>query len=152
MRRPYIILLIVVGVALFLVVSALLARALSVGGAEDSAITALVKAEARGDRSGVIALISNCRKEPACLARATTVSTTLRRAGPVSIAQIQPSSGFSLGATLGTARVAWLAGGSLPRVQCLRVRHAGSVLSGFRVELLEVSARIRTNAECPKRF
>ncbi|HEX8975801.1 MAG TPA: hypothetical protein VF781_04745 [Solirubrobacteraceae bacterium] len=152
MRRARVIVLVVVGVALFLVISALLARVLSVGGAEDSAITALVRAEARGDRAAVQAAITGCARRPACQARAASVAATLKRAGTVQIVQIQPSAGFSLGATTGTARVVWLAGGSLPRVQCVRVRRAGGVLAGYRVQLLEVSARIRTNADCPAHY
>ncbi|HEY2005746.1 MAG TPA: hypothetical protein VGG87_04820, partial [Solirubrobacteraceae bacterium] len=70
MRRLTLIGLIVVGVAVFLVISALLARALSVGGAEDSALTSLVRAEARGDQAAVIAEISDCARQPACQARA----------------------------------------------------------------------------------
>jgi hypothetical protein len=152
MRRLYVISLIGLGLILFLVVSALLARALSVGGAEDSAITELVKAEAGGNQRGVVSDIFGCRTDPACRSRATAITASLRRAGSVSIIQIQPSTGFSLGGTLGTARVAWLAGGSLPRVQCVRVRHSGDVLQGFRVELLRVSVRIRSNADCPPRY
>ncbi len=152
MRRAYILSLIGAGLILFLVLSALLTRGLSVGSAEDSAITDLVKAEASGDPHAVIADLSGCRSNPACEARAAQVAAALRRPGPVSIIQIQPSSGFSLGATLGTARVAWLVGGSLPRVQCVRVRHAGNVLAGFEVALLQVSVRIRTDAGCPSHF
>jgi hypothetical protein len=57
-----------------------------------------------------------------------------------------------LTATLGTARVAWLVGSSLPIVQCVRVRHAGDVLGGFRIELLAVSRRIKSDAACPAHF
>jgi hypothetical protein len=152
MRRAYLIALIVSGLAVFMVLSALLARALSVGGAEDSAITDLVRAEARGDRAAVVAAITGCRSDAACQARATVVTAALRRPGAVSIIEITPSTGFALGGTLGTARVAWLAGSSLPRVQCVRVRHTGNVLTGFQVQLLKVSVRIRSNADCPGRF
>jgi hypothetical protein len=152
MRRRYVILLIGAGVIVFLVISGLLARAFSVSGAEDSAITSLLKDEARGGRSAVIADIKDCNASAACQARATAVTTTLRRPGSVSIIQIQESAGFSLGPTLGTARVAWLVGGSLPRVQCVRVRHVGNVLDGFKVELLEVSERIPSTHSCPSHF
>ena len=151
MRRVYI-LLIALGVFAFLAISALLARAFSVGGAEDAAITALVTAEAHGDTNAVISLITRCRADATCRTRAASVAGSLRRPGSVSIIQIQESAGFSLGGTLGTARVAWLVGSSLPRVQCLRVRHDGNVISGFRLELLKVSVRIRSNADCPARF
>lgn len=152
MRRARLISMIVVAVILFLVISALLARAFSVGGAENAAITSLVRAEARGDRRAVASAIDGCSASAACQARAAALATRLQHPGSVSIIQLQPSSGFSLGSTLGTARVAWLAGGSLPRVQCIRVRHAGNVLSGFRVQLLEVSRRIAGGSDCPTRF
>jgi hypothetical protein len=152
MRRPYVIASVLVGLLLFLVVSALLARAFSVGGAENAAITDLVRAEARGDTAAVISLISGCRASVSCRAGAAADTAALRRTGAVSIAELNASSNFSLGSTLGTARVAWLAGSSLPRVQCVRVRHAGNVLQGFTIELLKVSARIKSDADCPSRF
>jgi hypothetical protein len=149
MRRRKIASLIVAAVVVFLALSALLTRALSVGGAEDSAIGDLVKAEARGDAGGVIALIDGCRAADSCRARAATNARALHRGGTVSIIQIQPSAGFSLTSTVGTARVAWLVGSSLPRVQCVRVRRAGDVLHGFTVKLLRVSVRIKSNTACP---
>jgi hypothetical protein len=152
MRRRRNILLIVLGVILFLVISALLTRALSVGGAEDTAITDMVKAEARGSVSQVVAAVDGCRRSASCRARAATNTSALKRPGAVSIIQIQSSAGFSLGSTLGTARVAWLVGGSLPIVQCVRVRHAGNVLKGFTIQLVTVSVRIKSDAACPSRF
>ena len=152
MRRRKTVSLIVAGVVVFLVISALLARALSVGGAEDSAITDLVKAEARGDTGGVIGLIDGCSAAVACRARATANTQALRRSGTVSIIQITPSAGFSPTSTTGTARVAWLVGGSLPRVQCLRVRRAGDLLAGFTIQLLRVSVRIPSDRDCPAHF
>jgi hypothetical protein len=152
MRRANKIALILLAIIVFLVISALLTRALSVGGAEDSAVADLVKAEAKGNTAAVISLISGCSSDPACRARAAEVSTTLKAPGSVSIAEMNASSNFSLTSTLGTARVAWLVGSSLPRVQCVRVRHAGNVVSGFRVQLLEVSARIKSDQDCPAHF
>ena len=152
MRRSYVIGLVGLAIVLFLVISAFLARAFSVGDAEQAAITDLVKAEARGDTARVISMVSGCSAEPACRARASALTSTLRHAGAVRIAVINPSSTFSITSTLGTARVAWLAGSSLPRTQCVRVRHAGSVVQGFTVQLLKVSLRIVTDAACPKSF
>jgi hypothetical protein len=152
MRRRNVLLLIVTGVVVFLLVSALLARALSVGGAEDSAITSMIRAEAKGDVPALQSAITGCRADAACQARAVENASSLKRPGSVSIIQIQPSAGFSLSSTVGTARVAWLAGSSLPIVQCVRVRHAGNVLEGFKVELLVVSRRIKTDGDCPSRF
>jgi len=151
-RRSQLLALIALGVALFLFISAVLARAFSVDGAERSAITALVQAEARGDAAGVMDRITNCAAQPSCRARVNSDVTALRRTGSVAILALDTSSGFSLTGSTGTARVAFTVGSSLPIVQCLRVRRAGNVLSGLRVELLELSARIPSNADCPARF
>jgi hypothetical protein len=152
MRRRKLVSLIVLGVVVFLVISALLARGLSVGGAEDAAIGDLVKAEARGDAGAVVALIDGCRAVADCRARATADAAALKRAGAVSVIQITPSAEFSLTGSVSTARVAWLAGGSLPRVQCVRVRRAGNLLEGFTVQLLHVSLRIKSNRDCPAHY
>jgi hypothetical protein len=152
MRRRSVIAAVVLAVVLFLVISALLARAFNVGDAENAAIASLVQAEARGDTDEMISLITGCRTNPACRARAALNAAALRHPGKVGIAEINPSSTFSIGSTEGTARVAWVAGSSLPRVQCLRVRHAGSVLEGFTVQLLTISRRIASDADCPSRF
>jgi hypothetical protein len=151
-RRSYLLILIAAGVVVFLVVSALLARAFSVGGAEQSAITSLLQAEARGDAGAIVARIRDCSPSAACQARARTDAAALRAAGSVSVIKLDSSAGFSLGSTLGTARVAWRVGNGLPIVQCVRVRRAGNVLSGQRVELLEISRRIPSDKACPARY
>ena len=151
MRRLYIV-GIALGVVLFLAISALLARVLSVDGAERSAITTLLQAQARGDATGMIRLIQGCQHDPACQQRAAQNVARLTRPGDVKILELNPSAGFSLSSTLGTARVAWRAGNALPIVQCVRVRRAGNVLSGLHVELLEISARIKTDTSCPAHY
>jgi hypothetical protein len=151
-RRRWVIASIVLGIIVFLAIATLLTRAFNVGDAENAAITSLVQAEARGDTGEVISLITGCAHNAACRARAVANTATLRHPGNVSIAELNPSSSFSITSTLGTARVAWVAGNSLPRVQCLRVRHAGSVVQGFTVQLLVVSRRIASDADCPARF
>jgi hypothetical protein len=145
--------LIAAGIVVFLAISALLARAFSVDSAERSAITALVQAESRGDLAGVMTRVAGCTANPDCRARAEADVAALRHAGTVSILQIDTSSGFSLTGSTGVARVAWTVGASLPRVQCVRVRRAGNVFSGMRVELLELSLRLASaDADCPARF
>jgi hypothetical protein len=151
MRRVYI-LAIVAGIVLFLVISALLARVFSANGAEQSAITALVQAEARGDVNAIIEAITGCRTDAACRQRAAVNAAALQHPGSVSIIQLQPSTSFSLGGTEGTARVAWEVGSSLPIVQCVKVRRAGNPIGGLNVELLVVSRRIASDAACPARF
>jgi hypothetical protein len=151
-RRRNVILLIGLGAVVFVAISGLLARAFSVSGAEDAVITDLVRAEAGGRAGQIVATISGCRNEAACRSRVAQNVAALRRPGGVQIIQITHSAGFSLGGTVGTARVAWLVGSSKPIVQCLRVRHAGDVLQGFQVEVLKLSPRIRSDADCPARF
>ncbi len=151
-RRRWVIASIVLGIIVFLAIATLLTRAFNVGDAENAAITSLVQAEARGDTGEVISLITGCAHNAACRARAAVNTAALRHPGNVSIAEINPSSSFSITSTLGTARVAWVAGNSLPRVQCLRVRHAGSVVQGFTIQLLVVSRRIASDADCPTHF
>jgi hypothetical protein len=150
-RRVYLALLLL-GIALFLAISALLARVLSVDGAERAALTSLVQAEARGDEAGVVSSLRGCATSHACRTRVAGEAAPLRRPGKLTIIQIQTSAGFSLGGTLGTARVAWSAGSSLPIVQCVRVRRAGNAISGLHVELLAITPRIASDSSCPTRF
>jgi len=150
-RRAYFI-AIVAAVVVFIAISALLARVFSANSAEQSAITALVGDEARGDPSAITDAIAGCRAGAACRARAAQLAASLKRPGTVSIIQLQPSTNFSIAGTEGTARVAWNAGGSLPIVQCVRVRRSGNAISGLKVELLVVSRRIKSDTACPGRF
>jgi hypothetical protein len=151
-RRVYV-LAIAAAIIVFLAVSALLARAFSANSAEQSAITSLVKDEARGDTAAVIADIAGCRTDPACRIRAGENTAALKHPGAVSIILLQPSTSFSIAGTLGTARVAWnVTGRPHPIVQCVRVHRTGNVISGLRVDLLEVSRRIASTSACPARF
>jgi hypothetical protein len=152
LRRLTLIVLVVIGLIAFLAISALLARVLSLDGAERAAITTLVQAEARGNAAAMVALIHGCDQSPGCRQRAAQDASELRRPGEVKILTLGPSAGFSLGSTVGTARVAWRAGGALPIVQCVRVRRAGNVLSGLRIQLLEISLKIKGSAACPARY
>ena len=151
MRRLYLS-LIALGMIVFLGVSALLARVWSADGAERSAITQLVKAEARGDQGDVLSHVQRCRESSACRARVAEDVAVLKHPGAVSILQIQASTGFSLTSTTGTARVAWNAGSSLPFVQCVRVRRAGDAVRGLQIELLAISSRIKSDQDCPASF
>ena len=103
----------------------------------------------RGDVSGAVRRLQHCTLEPGCRARMSANIAALKRPGAVSILQLATSTSFSLGTTLGNARVAFRIGNSLPIVQCVRVRRAGNVLSGLRVELLSVTPPMTGNASCP---
>jgi hypothetical protein len=145
-------LLVALGALVFLVISALLARAFSANGAEQSAITDLVKAEAAGNEAGMVARIHGCAQSASCRARAAQDASSLKRSGAVSIINLQPSTSFSIAGNTGTARVAWRAGSSLPIVQCVRVRRSGDVISGLHIQLLELSTRIKSTHQCPARY
>jgi hypothetical protein len=152
MRRAYIV-GIAVAILVFLVISAMLARVFSANGAEQSAITSLVQSEAGGDVNAILGEIQGCRTDPACRTRAAVNAAALKHAGTISIIQLQPSTSFSLGGTEGTARVAWnVASYRFPIVQCVKVRRAGNPISGLRVELLEVSRRIKSDTACPAHY
>jgi hypothetical protein len=146
---PWIIAVVVV----FLVVSAVLARIYTSVTAERSAITALVQDEARGDQAGMLGLLYRCRSSAACRARVALDATSLRRPTPISVLELTVSSSFPLGGEVGTARIAWQpAHGLLPVTQCVHVRYAGNPITGITVELLELSTKIKTSGDCPKRF
>jgi hypothetical protein len=153
-RRSRLLALIALGFVVFAVVSALLARIWSSDSAEQSAVTALLSDEARGDSQALISAIKGCAASPACRARAATDASALRRPGHVSIIEYTPSTGFSLSSTLGTARVVWeVVDETKPITQCVLVRRAGNALSGITIELLKVSLRLkRSDADCPAHY
>jgi hypothetical protein len=152
LRRRTLLSLVALGVLVFLLISALLARAFSANGAEQTAITNLVKAEGAGNQAGMLARIEGCAHSASCRARVAHDAAELKRPGTVSIINLQPSTSFSLSGSTGTARVAWRAGSSLPIVQCVRVRRSGDVISGLHIQLLELSARIKSNRHCPASY
>ena len=92
-------------------------------------MTDLVKAEARGDTAGAATQLQNCSSTADCRARVASNVVAIHHAGSVQILQLEPSTSFSLGSTLGSARIAFRVGDSLPIVQCVRVRRAGNVVS-----------------------
>jgi hypothetical protein len=149
MRRSLRILLVLAGVAVFLLISAGLARVLSANGAERDAIAGLLGAQARGDAAGVIAQIDGCRTRPACRASAAFLAARLRSPGHVKIVRLDPSTSFSLGGTRGVARVVWITPGRTTVVQCVAVRRGGDVLRGLRIELRALSRPIGHQSSCP---
>lgn len=145
-------LIVAVVAAVFIAITVLLARAFTVEGAERSAIEGLLRAQARGDAKAMVDQINGCRQDPRCQVRAREDAAALKRTGKLAILELNPSAGFSLGSTTGTARVAWRAGDSLPVVQCVRVRRAGNLIKGLHVELLKISRRINTSSDCPPTY
>jgi hypothetical protein len=150
-RRTYLA-LIGVAIVLFLLVSGVLARVFSADGAERSAILSLLQTEARGDQNGMLDRIDGCRASAECRARVAHTAAALKHAGSISILTETSSAGFSLTGTTGVARVAWIAGSSLPNVQCVKVRRAGDAVSGLRIELLAITPKLPGASNCPARF
>ena len=140
------------GVVLVLLVSALLARFLSVENAEREDEAALVQAEVKGDVGGMLDQLSGCRESPSCLAgvRADASNPRLRRAGAVKILQLESPTANSLGDATGKTRLAWTVIGTLPVVQCVEVRRTGNFLTGIHIALIGLSAPIPGEGKCTK--
>ena len=147
MRRPAVLIVVAFGVFVFLGLSFLLARGLGASGTERGKVRDVLRAQAGGDLSGVLAQLPACRAEPACVQVTRARVAKLRRPGAVQILNYQPSTRLSLTRRTGTARVAWRAGQSLPVVQCVRVRRDGP-LTGGTVELLALSDPIALDGGC----
>ncbi len=88
-----------------------------------------------------------CRAEPACAQVTRARVRELERPGAVQILTYRPSTRLSLTRRVGTGRVAWRAGESLPVVQCVRVRREGP-LTGAGVQLLALSNPIGLESGC----
>ena len=147
MRRPAAVTAIAFGVVVFLSISLLLARGLSGAGVERARTYEILEAQARGDADAVLARLDACRREPACVTVTRRRVRELRRPGEVEILSFEPSARLTVARRTGSARVAWRAGGSLPVVQCVRVRREGA-LAGGDVELLAITAPIAAEGSC----
>ncbi len=134
----------------FLLLSAFLARFLSVENTERDADLALIEAQARGDVTGMLDRIAGCRAHPACVAsvRANASNPRLRRAGAVKILQLTSSTAYALNGASGRTRLAWTVIGQLPVVQCVGVRRSGNPLTGVEITLTSLSAPIPNEADC----
>jgi hypothetical protein len=152
-RRLQLTALIAIALVLFIAISAGLARVFNADSSARGAVTDLIRAEARGDQAGMVARITGCAANPACRGRAAADAQALKRAGSVTVLEINTGLSSGLGGASGTARIAWeVVDSTKPIVQCVRVRRTGNVLSGFSIQLLKISTRIKSNADCPKRY
>jgi hypothetical protein len=139
---------IVVGVVVFLAISALLARFLSTENTERDDVLAVLSAQARGDVAGILAGLDRCGEQPACVATERKNALALRRPGSVKILSLKSPTAYSLTGASGRTRVAWTVIGRLPVVQCVEVRRTGSALAGMTVSLRYLSAPIPNEATC----
>jgi len=140
--------IVLVGVVLFLVISGLLARYLSVENAERDDILAVLQAQAKGDAPRELTLLDGCRARPSCAATVGTSASRLKRPGAVKLLSIKSPTAYSLTGATGSTRVAWTVIGKLPVVQCVLVRRTGSFLRGIHISLLSLSAPIAGEADC----
>lgn len=145
-RRPRRLLLIIAGVAVFVVLSGGLARWLTLEGAERDAVLGVLRAEARGDAPAMLARLHGCGRR--CRSAVRQDARRLRRPGRVLILAYQSATAYALSSATGASRVAWTVGRRLPVVQCFTVSRKGNVVSGLTVTLLAVSLPIPGTADC----
>jgi hypothetical protein len=149
MRRPLRILLLALGLLLFLAISVGLARVLNANGVEQSAIVALLQAQARGDAQAMVAQLDGCAERPACVADAHRTAARLRSPGKVVLVRLDASTSFAPAGHDGVARVVWKTPSRTTVVQCVDVHRGGDVIGGLSVELRALSRPIGHQAACP---
>jgi hypothetical protein len=149
-RRPRRLVLIVVGAAVFLVISGILARWLSLENVERSDILSLLTAEAHGDARAMLAQLYHC--DARCQDFVRSDARRLRRTGSVLILADQSRTSYALTSTTGDTRIAWQTAHSLPIVQCVTVSRTGNAISGLTLRLLAVGGEIPSQSDCVRRY
>ena len=137
-----------VGLLLFVVMSGLLARMLTVGNAERSAMLELAQAQAQGDERGVLRGVSGCGSGSGCRQRLPRIFARVRHSGAVKILRLDGPGGLAIAGRRGKARLAWKAGDAFPIVQCFRLRTEGDPLRGYRVRVDSIEEPIQLEASC----
>jgi hypothetical protein len=142
--------LIALGVIVFVAISGLLARFLTVENLERDRDLALIQAEARGEAAGMIKRLAGCKTNPACVAEVHRIlaNPRVRRPGAVKILNLESDTAYALDGKKGPSRVAWTVIGTLPVIQCVEVRRTGNFLTGIDVSLLRISPPIPNEGEC----
>jgi hypothetical protein len=146
-RRPRVIALIAVGVLVFVAISLLLARYLSIENRERDAVFALLEDQARGDAGAMLERLTAC--DARCRANVAYDARRLKRAGEVKILAYSSSTSYALGHAEGPTRVAWtIVDRQLPVVQCVQVERTGNVLTGATINLRRLSVPIDRQGTC----
>jgi len=140
-----------VAVAAFLVASALVARWLSAEGDERARVERLLAAQGRGDAAAMARELEGC--DARCRRGLDRLAARLARPGEeLEVVRYDSSTARSLGDAAGPTRVVWQLGragtGSLPTVQCVRVRRTGNPIAGHRVRLTGLSGPIAREGSC----
>jgi hypothetical protein len=143
-------LLIALGVIVFLVLSALLARFLTSDNLEREEDVALIEAEAKGDAASMISKLSGCRENASCVAlqQKNASNPRMHRTGAIKVLSLTSATANSPTGATGKTRLAWTVLGQLPVVQCIEVKRSGNALTGVHVALLSLSAPINNEADC----
>ena len=146
MSRRLKIALIGLGVVLFLVISGLLARFLSVENLERQDVLMLLQAEARGNATQMLAQLHKCTGT--CPSDVRYDAARLRGSGTVKILAYQSATAFAVSGKTGQTRVAWKLGTRLPDVQCVTLHRGGNPFSGITVTLQRISRPIPLTNDC----
>jgi hypothetical protein len=145
--RRRLVTLIALGAIVFVAISLLLARWLSVENRERDAIYALLRDQARGDAPAMLKRLDGC--DARCRANVGANARRLKRAGDVKILAYSSSTSYALGHAEGPTRVAWtIVNRQLPVVQCVQVERTGNVLAGATINLLRLSVPIDRQGTC----
>lgn len=132
----------------FLVLSAMLARFLSVENVERDDVLAALEAETAGREHVLFSQLSGCRAIPDCVSDVKWNTTHLRRGGSIKIVSLTSATAYTLTGATGHTRVAWVVIGGLPVVQCATVKRTGNFLTGISVSLLVLSKPIANEGNC----
>lgn len=143
---PRRVVLVVLGVVVFLGISAELARWLSLENVERDDVLSVLQAQAAGNERAMRAQLFQCIY--GCPADVRYDARALKRPGKVLILAYDSQTAYSLTSSEGWTRVAWKAGSALPVVQCFKVRRKGNAISGLTVTLLRVSRPIPDTSDC----
>jgi hypothetical protein len=135
-------------IVVFVAISVVLARWLSVENAERGKVIDLLDAQARGDANAMLGEIHGCVPDPKCLAAVRSNSERLKDRGPVDIVAYESATSHSLGAATGPTRVVWKTPDRLPTVQCVQIRRTGNILTGPSVTVTGLSEPIGREAPC----
>ena len=148
MSRRARIALLAAAVLAFGLVSGLLARVLTVGNAERTAMLELARAQARGDQRAVLRRVSGCASGSPCRRRLPRILARVRHPGEVKILRFDGPSGLPVAGRSGEARLVWKAGDGFPIVQCFHLRTVGDPLRGYRVRVDSIDDPIQLEASC----
>jgi hypothetical protein len=134
--------------AAFVVLSLVIARALTLGNAERDAVYRLVRAEAAGDQATVLSRVRGCVGDAACIGRVRRTIARVQHPGTAKLLRFDGPGGIALTGRSGPARVAWKVGTALPVVQCVRLRTTGDPVGGYTVRITGVDEPTALDEPC----